>query len=60
MFDMKWVLPPDTTTERPRLMYRYVQPTIDIGGNLCPGDWTDWHPVPLEVVSRAEFEAAKP
>ena len=56
MVELKWVIPESTTTEPKSLVFRFIQPCVDIGGNLCPGDWTEWKLVPTEVVRDTEFE----
>lgn len=50
MFELRWVRQEGTTTLPDRLQYRVHLPVVDIGGQLCPGDWTDWEEVPLVIV----------
>lgn len=59
MFELKWLQPESTTTLAPRLVYRHMQPCVDASGALCPGEWTDWKPVPLEIVTDETFLAAR-
>jgi hypothetical protein len=54
MIEMRWVRPPYMTTEAARLQFRVHLPVVDIGGNLCPGDWTEWQSVPTVVVDEEE------
>lgn len=56
MVELRYLVPPNTTTKQPRLQYRVVVPCVDIGGNLCPGDWTDWMEVPIivELIRRTD------
>lgn len=49
MLELRWLQVPETTTKPPTLQYRIHQPVVDIGGHLCPGDWTDWKDVPTVV-----------
>ena len=44
-----WVVA-ETTTAPDVLQYRYIQPCIDASGALCPGEWTEWKPVPVHVL----------
>jgi hypothetical protein len=39
---------------RNKLQYRYVQPTVDASGALCPGEWTDWIDVPMIFIEDKE------
>lgn len=59
MFELKWVQIESTTTAAPILCYRCMQPCVDASGALCPGKWSDWKPVPTELVSYDEFAALK-
>lgn len=46
---MRWLREPHTSTREPRLQFRVHLPVVDVGGNLCPGDWTEWEDVPVVV-----------
>lgn len=59
MFELKWVRVETTTTAYPILVYRHMQPCVDASGALCPGEWSDWNPVPTELVSYDAFAAIK-
>jgi hypothetical protein len=52
MIDMRWVVKPDTTTEPPKLQFRYLRGRIDASGayNVMPPEWSEWIDVPREVV----------
>jgi len=52
MFELRWVRPPTTTTEPDKLQYRVHLPVVDIGGHLCPGDWTEWQDVPVHIAHK--------
>jgi hypothetical protein len=54
MFELRWVLPAKTATGHLQLQYRYHQPVVDVGGNLCPGDWTEWGNVPTVVADERD------
>lgn len=54
MIELRWVRSTKTTTEPDKLQYRVHLPVADIGGHLCPGDWTDWQDVPLVVTDEQE------
>lgn len=57
MFELRWSRPAETTTQPDRLEYRYVQPTVDASGALCPGDWTEWREVPVHVRAAVSHNA---
>ena len=59
MFEMKFVQMKNTTTASAILFYRHMQPCVDASGALCPGEWSDWKPVPTELVSYEVFTAIK-
>ena len=50
MVELRWVRPQHTTTDAPVLQWRVHLPVVDIGGQLCPGDWTEWETVPTVVL----------
>ena len=50
MIELRWTRPAETTTAPDVLQYRYIQPCIDASGALCPGEWTEWKPVPVHVL----------
>lgn len=54
MIELRWVAPPHTTTKPKKLQWRVHLPVVDIGGNLCPGDWTEWGNVPTVVLDESE------
>lgn len=59
MIELKWVRADCTTTLPLRLLYRAMQPCVDAAGALCPGEWSEWKPVPTELVSEEDFVAAR-
>ena len=59
MIELKWVQMENTTTAAPILVYRHMQPCVDASGALCPGEWSEWKPVPTELVPYDEFAAIK-
>ena len=50
MVEIRFAVPQHTTTMPPVLQYRVMVPCVDIGGNLCPGDWSEWVDVPRVVL----------
>ena len=52
MVELRWVVPPHTTTLPAKLQWRAHQPVVEIGGNLCVGDWTEWEDVPTVVLAQ--------
>lgn len=52
MVELRWVVPPHTTTLPAKLQWRVHLPVVYIG-TLCPGDgWTDWQDVPTVVLAQ--------
>ena len=39
-----------------QLQYRFIQPTVNASGALCPGDWSEWKEVP--TVDEGKEDAA--
>lgn len=54
MIEMRWARQTRTTTEAATLQFRVHLPVVDVCGNLCPGDWTDWQNVPSVVLHEEE------
>jgi hypothetical protein len=54
MIELRWVRTPHTTTAPAELQFRVHLPVVDIGGSLCPGDWTEWQNVPTVVIDPEE------
>lgn len=59
MFELKWVQIEGIMTVAPILVYRHMQPCVDASGALCPGEWSEWKPVPTELVSYDAFTALR-
>jgi hypothetical protein len=57
MVEIKWVVPDDTYTGAPLLMYRRREPDESYDGDEVIGGWSEWKIVPTQVVSRADFDA---
>lgn len=49
MIELRWAVPPYTTTERPTLQYR-IAVSVDASGALCPGTAGEWVDVPWVVL----------
>lgn len=58
MIELRWITPESTHYCASTLQWRAHLPVVDIGGHLCPGDWTEWQSVPTVALPIAEFEAA--
>lgn len=54
MVELRWTRPDGTTTQPDKLQWRVHLPVVDCGGNLCPGDWTEWQDVPLVLIPTPE------
>jgi hypothetical protein len=52
MIELRWSVPPTTTTEPPILQYRWLQGYMDASGayNVAHADWSEWKDVPRVVV----------
>ena len=49
VIEMRWLREPHTSAREPKLQFQVHLPVVDIGGKLCPGEWTEWADVPLVV-----------
>ena len=57
MFEIEWHVPENTTTESPKLMYRFIMPHVDASGSFCPpGQWSDWKQVPIVTTKNLEAQ----
>lgn len=57
MIELRWLRVPSISTKDDRLQFRFQQPVVDIAGNLCPGDWTEWAEVPVVIDDLTEDRA---
>lgn len=53
MSDLRW-LRDEHDYGGGKLQYRINQPVVDIGGHLCPGDWTEWRDVPIVFIGNSQ------
>lgn len=56
MVQLRYVVPDGTHVPPsiPRLQYRFVTPSVDSSGALCPpGVWSEWKDVPVVLESAA-------
>jgi hypothetical protein len=60
MVELRWAVKSTTTTEPARLEYRYMQPTVDASGALCPDEWVEWREVPMTVKQEPKAAHADP
>lgn len=58
MIDLRWAYLPGTNTEPPQLQWRCGL-AVDASGAFCPGEWTEWRPVPVAIVPK-DSESRKP
>ena len=52
VIELRWAVPPNTTTEQPRLQMRVLIGYMDASGalNVMGAEWSEWKDVPRVVL----------